>query len=192
MDDHGHGTQMAGIIGSSDASLTGMAPECRFLACKVLDKMGSGKTDWVLAALDLAADPDQDGNFADAVQVVNISFSGPGHSDAPVCRALDELAAAGVVCVGAAGSAGSGRWPGVPAAASMAITVGSASRTDVVSDFSMPGPALPSGHLKPDLCAPGEGIHTLNLSGQTVVSGTSAAAAHVSGAAAMLREMFPA
>lgn len=55
MDDNGHGTHVAGIIGSSDATYTGIAPDCNFVALKVLDASGSGSFGAVDQALQWVA-----------------------------------------------------------------------------------------------------------------------------------------
>lgn len=61
---------------------------------------------------------------------------------------------------------------------------------DHTVQFSSRGPAWPS-YVKPDLVAPGAYINTTALSGYTIASGTSYAAPHVSGAAALLMERYP-
>src|SRR5438309_9692999 len=56
MDDNGHGTHVAGIIGSSDATYTGIAPNVHFVALKVLDATGSGSFGAVEDALQWVID----------------------------------------------------------------------------------------------------------------------------------------
>src|SRR5262249_410039 len=55
MDDNGHGTHVAGIIGSSDATYGGIAPGVNFIALKVLDASGSGSFGNVDSALQWVA-----------------------------------------------------------------------------------------------------------------------------------------
>ncbi|MGF1432516.1 S8 family serine peptidase, partial [Kitasatospora sp. LaBMicrA B282] len=106
----------------------GAAPGATLYAIKVFGCQGS--TDQLAHALDLAADPDQDGDLADRLDVVNLSlgsgFGDPGDADA---LAVDRLVAAGTVVVASAGNDGDrygvGGSPGVAARAiAVAATVG--------------------------------------------------------------------
>src|SRR6266850_2049786 len=62
MDDHGHGTHVAGIIAGDSAKITGVAPEATLMAFKVLHGNGSGSESDVIAAIERAADPNDDGD----------------------------------------------------------------------------------------------------------------------------------
>ncbi|MER5864262.1 S8 family serine peptidase [Kitasatospora sp. NPDC002040] len=123
---NGHGTHVAGTaagFGVTTAGQTyrgpytggldpagfkvgpGAAPEARLFAIRVFGCDGS--TDQLSQALDLAADPDGDGDPSDRLDVVNLSlgspFGGPDDADAV---AADRLAALGTVVVAAAGNEG--------------------------------------------------------------------------------------
>ena len=111
-----------------------------------------------------------------------------GHT--PVCKAVNDLAATGVLVVVAAGNTGTYQG-GItdPGNAEHALTVGSAHSTTPtshgVSFFSAVGPTR-DGRVKPDLVAPGEQLVSATRTGYEPRSGTSVAAAYTSGVAAAL------
>lgn len=77
MDDHGHGTHVAGIIGANSGdTLHGVAPGVKFLAIKVLDDEGSGWMSDVIAGIDYCLDPDDNPGTDDAVDIINMSLGG--------------------------------------------------------------------------------------------------------------------
>jgi subtilisin family serine protease len=120
LDQHGHGTHVAGIIagymqvdvGSGEKRvLSGMAPEAKLHVYKVLDQNGHGKDAWIIKALDHIAElNDKAGD--QRIQGVNLSLGsnfdpsvfGCGHS--PLCNELRRLWRQGVVVVLAAGNEG--------------------------------------------------------------------------------------
>lgn len=127
----------------------------------------------------------------------------------PICVECERLVGSGVVVVAAAGNLGyhsyetrSGSYEGYaplsltdPGNADGVITVGSTHRYSPhsygVSFFSSRGPTG-DGRMKPDLVAPGERIHsTVGSKDWGDLDGTSMAAPHVSGAAAMLMARYP-
>jgi Subtilase family len=192
MDDHGHGTHVAGIAAANSAELTGVAPEATLLAYKVLDGQGKGMHSDIIAAIDRAIDPNGDGDTADAADVINLSLGGPGSPDDPVAQAVENAIANGVVVVCAAGNDGDFFRIGSPAAAPGAITVGNAELGGALSPFTSKGPNTGLYTIKPEVVAPGEGIVSAWPAGGTrPLSGTSMAAPHVAGAAALLRAVHP-
>ncbi|MBK8793340.1 MAG: S8 family serine peptidase [Holophaga sp.] len=192
MDDHGHGTHVAGII-AANGLIKGVAPNAKLLAFKVLGADGSGAISGIIAALDLAADPDQDPMTDDKVNVINMSLGGPGDADDPISQAVDAAVDAGIVCVVAAGNEGSSYATiGSPGCARKAITVGATDNLDQIALFSSRGPGRPDMAIKPDVTAPGVNINSSLLGGgYGAMSGTSMAAPHVAGAAALLLEKHP-
>ncbi|HLV59588.1 MAG TPA: S8 family serine peptidase, partial [Natronosporangium sp.] len=120
MDDHGHGTHVAGIV-AADGQLRGVAPDATLTAYKVLDSSGNGQVSDILAGLDRAVHPDN----PHRADVVNLSLSGPGDGADPLSVAAQQAAEAGVVVVAAAGNLGP--FPGsvrAPAAAEGVVAVG--------------------------------------------------------------------
>jgi hypothetical protein len=204
-----HGTHVAGIIGGHwpERRFRGICPDIKLYDFRVLDGQGRGDEFAIVTALQAIRHiNDQAGRLV--IAGVNLSLSVPHdvatHSCGwtPVCVECDRLTRSGVVVVAAAGNAGyTGvtRTTGVgyhtvsisdPGNTDAVITVGSTHRSDPhrhgVSYFSSRGPTA-DGRAKPDLIAPGEDIDgPVPGEGIAAMHGTSQAAAHVSGAAAML------
>ncbi|HYK02340.1 MAG TPA: S8 family serine peptidase [Thermoanaerobaculia bacterium] len=192
MDDHGHGTHVAGIIAGDSTELTGVAPGATLYAYKVLGGMGGGFESDIVAAIERSMDPDQDGNTSDHHDVVNMSLGGPGHADDPMCLAVDRATAAGVTVVIAAGNEGRLSSIGSPGTARTAITVGAVTDAGVMTSFSSRGPAPALLTFKPDVVAPGYEVLSARMGGGLMrLSGTSMAAPHVAGVAALLTELHP-
>ena len=201
MDDNGHGTHVSGIIGANGGTFKGIAPDVKLLAYKALGSDGYGKSSDVLAAIDRAMDPNGDGSTSDHVAVISMSLGGPGDEDDPLCQAVDDAVDAGVVVVTAAGNDGPSMGTvGSPGSAPEAITVGAVDGTGKLADFSSRGTGS-IDDIKPEVCAPGVLItSTVPLSasvplgsntGYRMLSGTSMAAPHVSGAAALILQLHP-
>jgi hypothetical protein len=182
----------------------------------VLDEDGRGDEFSIMAALQFIRYLNTRRNLVrDLMEVhgANVSFSlkhdvsNYGCGRTPVCEECERLVASGVVVVAAAGNRGRARYMTTdgavdegyrpisitdPGNADSVITVGATHRQDPhtfgVSYFSSRGPTG-DGRQKPDLLAPGEKI-TSTIPGEdsAVLDGTSMAAPHVSGAAALLME----
>lgn len=196
---NGHGTHVAGIATGNGKGLegkyTGVAPEALILAAKVLKADGSGRMSDVMAGVEWAVEMGAD--------IINLSLGAPGPSDGTdaLSETCDAVVAQGVVVCVAAGNDGPDRRSiGSPGAARRAITVGACTKEEQVPDFSSRGPTA-DGRTKPDLVAPGVDIISARADevkmGQpigrdyTSATGTSMAAPHVSGLAALLLEARP-
>lgn len=208
-----HGTHVAGILGGDwrDRNLVGVCPDIRLYDFRVLRADGGGDEFSILAALQFIRWIN-DRSRRPVIHGVNLSFSIP-HDVAnyscgwtPVCVEADRLVRSGVVVVAAAGNSGylgSAYATGTeyhtmsitdPGNADRVITVGSTHRSDPhrhgVSFFSGRGPTA-DGRVKPDIVAPGEGIDGPIPNEQLrTMNGTSQAAPHVSGAAALLMSRY--
>jgi subtilisin family serine protease len=192
MDENGHGTHVAGILAGNGGGVTGVAPEVTLLAYRVLDERGKGWLSDTVAALDRALDPNQDGDTSDRVDVVNISLGGPGDANDPMAVAVDAATAAGVVVCVAAGNREGEATIGSPGAARTAITVGASHDDQWFAVFSSRGPIVQTADMKPDVMAPGVAIQSAKLGGGVeIMQGTSMAAPHVAGAAALLKLIHP-
>ena len=199
MDDQGHGTHVAGIIGASGYT-QGVAPDVSFAAYKVCNHFCP--TEHIIAALEKAVDPDGDPLTDDGVDVVNISIGGGFALDDPLTVAVDELAKQGTLVVISAGNEGydysSEEVQGAkftitsPGNAQHALTVASTTKSDDISDFSSRGPLLTEAYQKPEISAPGSDINSLAIGeGLVSLSGTSMAAPHVAGTAALVKQKYP-
>lgn len=179
----GHGTFMAGLIGH-------VAPEAEILPVKVLTSDGNSDIFDVAKGWFYAID--------NGATVINISL-GSTYKCELWEDCLDEATAAGVIVVGAAGNQGLNYEPFTeyPAMLRDAIGVGAVDANDVKADFS--NYSICSLH-NPDcddrdqigLVAPGVGIHSTlpgGMYGQ--ISGTSTAAALVSGTVALMLQQHP-
>jgi subtilisin family serine protease len=174
-DCNGHGTHVAGTVGSS---VYGLADQVTLHPVKALYCSGSGWTSDIVESLNWVA------ANAPAKSVVNMSLGGGANSllDATVA----DVVAAGIPVVAAAGNDTTDACNASPAGAAEAITVGASTSTDAFAGFSNYGTCV-------DLFAPGLSIPSTKLGGTggTGMSGTSMAAPHVAAAAAIYWSVFP-
>lgn len=174
---HAHGTGMAGAI-ASHARLTGIAPRARIVAVRAFDDGASaaGTTFAILKGLDWA--------HGRNARVVNMSFAGP--ADPLLAEMLTRAHAAGMVLVAAVGNAGPRSPPLYPAAYREVIGVTAVDADDKLFARANRGPQV-------RLAAPGVDILVPSPGGAyQVTTGTSVAAAYVSGAAALILARRPA
>ncbi|MFD5572297.1 S8 family peptidase [Streptomyces cadmiisoli] len=199
-DGHGHGTHVAAtVLGSGAASKglrKGVAPGAKLRVGKVLDDEGSGYTSDIIAGMEWAG--------RSGAKVVNMSLGGgPTDGTDVSSQALNQISrSTGTLFVVAAGNRGPfSETVGSPGAADEALTVAAVDREDEMASFSSRGPRFGDGAFKPDIAAPGVGIVAARAAGTamgTVVdehytraSGTSMAAPHVAGAAALIAQQRP-
>jgi serine protease len=196
LDESGHGTHVAGTIGEktdNGVGVTGLAYRAKLMPVRVLDRNGFGN------ALDIAKGI----RFATrhGAQVINMSFNFACGKRVPmVDEALREAFLRGVVTVASAGNLGSESCVSAPATGPRVIGVGGTTEGGCLGDYSLAGKAI-------DLVAPGGGvpqsrcpsvaarpIYQVTLQPKSTKDfgipgyyvGTSMAAAHVSGVAAMV------
>ncbi len=184
MDDNGHGTHVAGIIGGHSTTINGLAFNAKFFAYKALDQNGNGTASTVIAAIERA--------IADSVQVINLSLGTPSTgSDDPLSIAVNRAAEAGIVVVVAAGNTGDYGTINSPGIAKFALTVGATDANSIAS-FSAKGPVTDQYQIKPDVVAPGVGILSAKKGGGYIqMSGTSMATPFVTALAAGFKELHP-
>lgn len=184
MDDRGHGTHVAGTIGAvgnNNLGVVGVSPNVRLMALKSLGSNGSGPTSNAIRAIDYATRMGAD--------IINASFGGGGYDQA-LSDAISQANSAGVLFVAAAGNKGINTdiSPHYPSSYNLPniLSVAATTHTDQLASFSN------YGISSVDLGAPGENIWS-TLPGNQYGSfrGTSMAAPHVAGAAALLLAQSP-
>ncbi|GBF08251.1 aqualysin 1 [Deinococcus aerius] len=177
-DCQGHGTHVAGTVGSST---WGVAKGVRLVAVKVLGCDGSGTNSGVIAGVNWAVS-----NKGSSPAVANMSLGG-GFSQA-VNDAVNSAASRNLVMAVAAGNEKQNACNVSPASAASAITVGATTKTDSRdTGYSNYGSCL-------DIFAPGTGITSAWIGSTTAtntISGTSMATPHVAGAAALILAYNP-
>ena len=166
-----HGTHVAGIIAAerNGIGVVGVAPNASLYAVRVLDSAGFGNAGWVIAGIEWAVENDMD------VVVMSFSTREDSQSLRDACRSASD---AGVLLVAAAGNT-----PGnvtYPARYDSVIAVTATDLNDSQASFSPIGPEV-------ELAAPGVNImSTTRGDGYGDLSGTSQAAPHVAGTAALI------
>lgn len=211
-DDNGHGTALAGIIGSNGryGYAMGIAPNSLLIIGKIIDSAGKGTIENLIAAIDWAIENN--------AEIINLSVGRPLQSfTAPEIESINYASDLGViVCV----AAGNHRYVTEfgnndlftiisPGAATKAITVGAVDNNNVLYEHSSAGPVavnydasaakyvydsvdLKKLWLKPDIVAPGVMINTTSaFASWNIVSGTSFAASVAAGVCALLKQRFP-
>jgi serine protease len=196
LDESGHGTHVAGTIAEKTGNgvgVTGLAYRAKLMPVRVLDANGSGDALQIAKGIRFAT--------RHGAQVINMSFNFDCGKRVPlVDEALREAFEAGVVTVASAGNLGSETCVSAPATGPRVIGVGGTTEGGCLGDYSLAGRDI-------DLVAPGGGvpqsrcpsvaarpIYQVTLQPKSTKEfgipayyvGTSMAAAHVSGVAAMV------
>ncbi len=191
-DGNGHGTHTMGTMVGDDGAgnRVGVAPGARWIAVKLFDNNGSTYESWIHDAFQWILAPE--GDPALAPDVVNNSWGTPAGSDTRYRGDLQALRAAGILPVFSAGNSGpQTETISAPASYSEALAVGALDEQRVVASFSSRGPS-PWGNVKPDLSAPGVNVvSSFTGGGWAKGTGTSMAAPHVAGLAALLWQARP-
>lgn len=193
MDDEGHGTHCAGIIGAvggNGLGITGVAWKVQLMACKFLDATGMGVISDEVAVIDYACNH--------GARILNCSFGTVVPSSIEKA-AFQEARSHNIIVVTAAGNNHADdddegdnffNFPSYPAAYRLdnIVAVASSSLFNGLSNFSNYGAKTVA------LAAPGEEIYSTwfkNDHSYHVDAGTSMAAPHVTGALALMIEQFP-
>ena len=170
-DDNGHGSHVAGTVGAlnNTTGVVGVGPAVDLYAIKVLNAGGSGYLSDVIEGIEWGV--------ANNMKVLNMSL-GTSSNIQSFHDAITAAYNAGVVLVAAAGN--SGGSVNFPAVYSEVIAVSATNASNTLASFSSRGPEV-------DLAAPGVSVYsTYKGTGYATLSGTSMAAPHVAGAAALV------
>ena len=205
-DDHGHGTNVTGII-TSDGRVApmGIAPDAQVVVVKVLDKTGAGTSTSILSGLDFVI------NQHPEVKVVNLSlglanlFSGSCDSAASFttafAAAVNTLRGRGAVFFASSGNNGSTSQIAVPACIGNAIAVGAVYKADAgtisfgCTDATTAADRIPcfsNSDSQVDVLAPGAPVTSAGIGGGvSTFVGTSQACPVAAGVAALMLSAHP-
>jgi len=198
-----HGTHVAGIIAAAinGKGVQGVAPLAEIVAIKVLRQSGSGSFSWLIEGLMYAASIQADVanmSLGATFDRINAGGGGSGPLIAALNRAIDHATAAGTLCVSAAGNEGvnlNSRLWSIPAQSGNGMAV-AATGPCGGTDFDRPASYTNYGQSVVNVAAPG-GDYVCGTVADYVLSpgsatgyyfavGTSMAAPHVSGVAALI------
>jgi subtilisin family serine protease len=172
---HPHGTAMAGAI-AAHSEMTGIAPAVSILAVEAFAKDASGH----VIGLSYHLVRGVDWAHGKGSRLFNLSFAGP--RDPALLRTMGAARRSGGIFIAAAGNAGAKSPPLYPAADENAIAVTAIDDKDTLGEFANRGK-----HIA--LAAPGVDILVIAPGGSAdLMSGTSVAAAHITGIAALALE----
>ncbi len=187
-DGNGHGTHTMGTLAGQGG--IGVAPGARWIAGRVLNSDGYGYDSWIHAGFQWLLAPNGDAQLAP--DVVNNSWGSAASAETVFGEDIALLQDAGIVVVFSAGNSGPGSGTlGSPASLPGVFAVGASDDQDQVAVFSSRGPS-PWGEAKPQVVAPGVNVRSSAPGGAYALGdGTSMAAPHVSGVAALVRAGSP-
>lgn len=180
VDANGHGTHVAGTIAALNNTfgVVGVAPKIRLYNVKAFRKDGSASLADIIEGIEWC--------IQNKIQVINMSFGSNEKSEA-LQEIIRQAYNNGIVMIASAGNEGSASGQiDYPARFPETIAVAATTRNNRIAGFSSRGTGI-------DLAAPGVDILSTYLRGTyRRLSGTSMAAPHVTGAAAMIRSIQPA
>ncbi len=182
LDDHYHGTHVAGIA-AGNGSITGVAPDATLLSAKVFDATGSTTTSTIIAGVDWCAA----NAAAYNVSVITMSLGTSNTytntcDDDPMAQSIARAVQQGIFVSVASGNSYDPNGISSPACASTAFPIGAVDSTDTVASFS-------NAWTGPLVLAPGVSVLS-SIPGNLTerLSGTSMATPHVAGFAALLQQ----
>jgi bacillopeptidase F len=201
---NGHGTQTMGIMvgGSAGGTSIGVAPGAQWIAIKIFNDADETSLSIIHQGFQWLLDPDNNPDSDDAPDVINNSWG----LDDNVNECIDEfrediqtLRAAGIAVVFSAGNGGPSLSTSIsPANYPESFAAGAVDDNFTILVFSSRGPSVCDGDIYPEVVAPGKNVRTSDLTfgglfpnSYVNVTGTSFAAASVTGAMALLLSTKP-
>ncbi len=211
-DPGGHGTHVAGIIAGQDTAWSGIAPRANIVSVRVTNDKGVARKSTVIRGIQWAVQ----NRKAYGIRILNISLGAPAttsYTQDPLAAAVELAWHAGLVVVASAGNGGpAAKTISTPGYDPFVVTVGAVDmngtqdkKDDIPAFFSSRGPTI-DGLAKPDVVAPGRKMVSTRVVGSYLdqlypdrvvnnyyfrLSGTSQAAAAVSGVAALMLSANP-
>ncbi|MGQ9550759.1 MAG: S8 family serine peptidase, partial [Roseiflexus sp.] len=182
MDDHGHGTFVAGIAAANtnnEQGIAGVCPGCQILPVKVLDKDGRGSADKVARGIQYAAQA--------GARIISMSLGFPSQCGCSqtLARAINYAFESGSLLIAASGNDEDKQQISYPASSPRVLSVGASDHNDQEASFSNRSSYL-------DVVAPGKDIYSLNLDHTyRNASGTSASTPFASGVAGLIWSVDP-
>lgn len=173
-----HGTAIAGIVGARE-QLTGMAPDARIVAVRAFAQGASGRVEGTTETLIKGIDM----GLRNGGRLFNLSFTGP--RDPSVEQIIRIAESKGAVFIAAAGNGGPSAPAAYPAAYDTVVAVTAVDSGDKLYERANRGSYIAVAAPGVDILAPSP------KRGYELSSGTSLAAAHVSGIVALMLERKP-
>lgn len=194
IDTRGHGSHVSGTIAGGNG--LGVAPGAKLLVARVFDSNGGTSPDTLIAAMQWMMDPDGNPKTNDAPRVINNSWGSPNSNKTTYWTAVENWTKAKILPVFSAGNNGKkGGKVSSPGAFPHSWAVAAVTSENTLAAFSSTGPIYwqDKKFIKPDIAAPGAKIISCSHKGSELVSknGTSMAAPHAAGVAALLLQADP-
>ena len=202
-DASGHGTQTMGIMVGGDAggSAIGVAPDATWIAVKIFNDAGQSNLSTIHQGFQWLLDPDNDPLTDDAPDVVNNSWTlqNINGCDNEFTADIQALKASSIMVLFSAGNYGPNPSTSVsPSNTLDGCAVGAVDNTLSIANLSSRGPSACDSSTYPEVVAPGISIRTADRTfggvfpnSYVVATGTSYAAPHAAGGAALLKGAFP-